>query len=106
MIAFSSISTFQVRLPSGNNQTLIIYIRDIEDCITEYNIPSIAVIPDLTEINDFINGSKDSITRLLSGQNQNIVSQILTLFSQQLNTMSNDDLNEAVSSKLNFIINN
>ncbi len=101
MIAFSSVSTFQVRLPAGDDQTLIIYIRDIDDCITEYNISSVTVILDSTEINDFINGSQNSIVQLLSSQNQNIVSQIITLLSQQFNIMSNENLNKTISSKLN-----
>lgn len=111
MIAFSSVSNFQVQLPAGDDQTsllnLIIDIRDQLDCITEYNISSVTVIPDSEGINDLMNNIQSSsnsinnnpIVRLLASGNQNTVGQILTSLSQQFNKMNNQSLNQAVSSK-------
>ncbi|CAF1689523.1 unnamed protein product, partial [Adineta ricciae] len=59
MIVFSPVSTFQVRLPSGNNETslvnIIIVIRDLFDCTTELSMSSISVTVNLADITDFIN---------------------------------------------------
>ena len=50
IVAYSTVSTFQVRLPCGDDSTsllhLIVHIRDQLDCITEFNLSSITVIPD------------------------------------------------------------
>jgi len=118
MIAFSPVSTFQVQLPSGDDQTsvlhLIIYIEDLVDCITEYNMSSVTVTPDLVGINNLINDIQSSsgsltsnpIVRLLASQNQNTVSQIITSLSQQFNKMNSESIDTAVSGKLYIIINN
>ena len=49
-VAFSTISTFEVRLPAGDDQTsllhLIVSIRDTSYCTTELNMSSIHVRPD------------------------------------------------------------
>jgi hypothetical protein len=114
IIAYSSISTFQVRLPAGDNQTsllyLIISIRDQLDGITEYNLSSVIVRLDLQELNNFINdiehlSNTNSIVQLLASENQNIVGQIITSFSQQLNQMNNQNINQAVSSKFRYFDN-
>jgi hypothetical protein len=109
--AFSFISTFQGRLPAGDDQTsllhLIIRIRDTFDCITELNMSSIIVVPDSTGINDLINslqGSSNTITnnpiaQLLASENQNIVGQLITSLSQQFNKMNDESVENAVSSK-------
>jgi hypothetical protein len=119
MIAFSSVSNFQVQLPAGDDQTsllnLIIDIRDQLDCITEYNnISSVTVIPDSEGINDLMNNIQSSsnsinnnpIVRLLASGNQNTVGQILTSLSQQFNKMNNQSFNQAVSSKSSIFIHN
>jgi len=111
MIAFSTVSYFQVRLPSGDNQTSLlnvaIYIRDILDCLTVVNMSSVSVITDSLVINDLINSiqsSSSSITsnplvQLLSSGNQNTVGQVLTSISQQFNTMNSANVDKAASSK-------
>jgi hypothetical protein len=111
IIAFSSISEFEVRLPFGDDNTsilnLFISIRDTLGCITEFNMSSIIITPDLLGINDLINtfqNSIDSLTinpfiRLLSSENQNTVGQILTSLSQQFNKINIESLQTAVSSK-------
>jgi hypothetical protein len=116
IIAFSSISTFQVRLPSGNNQTslinLIIHIRDTLDCIAEYNMPSMIVASDSTLSSELMNNFRTSpndiannpIIQLLASGNQNTVGQIISSFSQEFNQMNNENIDKAVSSKSLFYL--
>ena len=112
MIAFSSVSTFQVQLPSGNGPTfrlaLIIYIRDTRDCITEWNLTSIVVRPDSDALDDLITQLEDPssgltnnpLTQLLVKGNPNTVGQVISSLSQQFNQMNTRNLHEAVSSNL------
>jgi hypothetical protein len=111
MIAFSTVSDFQVRLPSGDNQTSLlnvaIYIRDILDCLTVVNMSSVSVITDSVIINDLINNIQSSssaitnnpLVQLLSSENQNTVGQVLISLSQQFNTMNNANIDKAASGK-------
>jgi hypothetical protein len=111
MIAFSTVSDFQVRLPSGDNQTSLInvaiYIRDILDCLTVVNMSSVSVRTDSEIINDLINNIQSSssaitsnpLVQLLSSGNQNTVGQVLTSVSQQFNTMNSANVDKAASSK-------
>jgi len=87
MIAFSSFSSFQVYLPSGENQILVVEIRDQLNCLTKFNLSSISVETD-SQLN----------TNLLSTGNQNTVSQLLTSFSQQFNQINEENIDKAVSS--------
>ena len=108
IIAFSSVSDFKVRLPAGNENTslldLVVTIRDTRDCITEFNLTSVIVTPDLSSISDLMNtfqNSTDSLSanplvRLLSSGNQNTVAQVLTSLSQQFNRLNTQALNKAV----------
>jgi hypothetical protein len=109
IIAFSPVSTFQIRLPSGDDQTLLHLIVDIRDqlnSITEFNMTSVNVIPDSAGIADLINNIQSSssgitanpIVQLLASENQNIVGQILTSLSQQFNQMNSESVDNAVSS--------
>ncbi|CAF3807836.1 unnamed protein product [Rotaria sp. Silwood1] len=109
IMAFSPVSDFQVRLLTGENQTLllniVIYIRDFLDCITEVNMSSISVISDSAGINDLINNIQSSsneitnnpIVQLLYSGNQNIVGQIITSLSQYFNQMNTESVDDAVS---------
>ncbi|CAF3980133.1 unnamed protein product [Rotaria sp. Silwood2] len=109
IIAFSPVSIFQVRLPAGDDQTsilnIVIYIRDILDCLTEMNMSSVSIVPDSTSITDLINNLQSSsneiennpIVQLLASGNQNIVGQIITSISQQFNKMNNESLDNAAS---------
>ncbi|CAF1302442.1 unnamed protein product [Adineta ricciae] len=110
MIAFSSISTFQVLLPIGDDQTstlhLTVHIRDSLDCVTEYNLSSVTVLSDLTGINDLVNSIQSSsdnsanspLLQLLASGNPNTVGQILSSVSQQFNKINNESVNKAVLS--------
>ena len=110
MISFSPISTFQARLPVGNDQTsllhLIVRIRDRLECITELNITSVYVRPDSAAMNDLINSLQSSssstnnpIIQLLASGNQNTVGQVISSISQQFNKKNSESMNSAVSSK-------
>jgi hypothetical protein len=113
IIAFSSVSIFQVQLPSGDDPTsivhLIVNIRDQLDCITEYNMSSVVVLPDSEGIDDLINSLPNQLTnnrivQLLASGNQNTVGQVLISLSQQLNKMNLENLDEAVSSRVSIFI--
>jgi hypothetical protein len=111
MIGFSSISTFDVQLPAGDDNSsmvnLIVHIRDTFECITEYNMSSVSVIPDTTVINNLINNlqvstsaaNNNPIVQLLASGNQNTVGQVITSLSQVFNKMNTQSIQNAVSSK-------
>src|SRR5215813_13256840 len=104
MIAFSSTSNFQIRLPAGNDNTslvnLVIHIRDIYDCVAEYNLSSPIVVPDTAGINNLIENlqistsatNNNPIVQLLAGGNQNDVGQVITSLSQVFNQMNTENL--------------
>ncbi|CAF4148171.1 unnamed protein product, partial [Adineta steineri] len=110
MIAYSSVSSFQVRLPSGDNQTsllnIAISIHDLLDCVVEVNMSSVYVIVDSVGMNDLMTSLQSSpnaltnnpIVQLLSSGNQNTVGQILTAISQQFNQLNSENIEQAVSS--------
>jgi len=87
MIAFSSESSFKVYLPSGENQILVVEIRDQLNCLTRFNLSSISIEADFQLNNN-----------LLVTGNQNTVSQLSTSLSLQLNQINEGNINKAVSS--------
>ncbi|CAF1443700.1 unnamed protein product, partial [Adineta ricciae] len=109
IIAYSTVPMFQVLLPAGNNQTtllhLTVYIRDQMDCTTVLNLSSVSVISDTIAVTNLINdiqsssnrSTTNSIIQLLASGNQNLVGQVLTSVSQQLNQMNDESLDRAVS---------
>ena len=115
MIGFSLTPTFKLRLPVGNNKSSLInvtvYIRDKYDSFTKYYISSVNVSKDTIEIENLFKSFKDSKSALTSNSfvkgllagNQNDIGQILTSLSQQLNKINNDNLNNVVSSKSEFV---
>ena len=108
MISFSFFSTFQARLPVGNDQTsllhLIIRIRDRLECITEFDLTSVYVRPDSAGMNDLMNNLQSSsttnnpIVQLLASGNQNTVGQVISSISQQFNQKNTENMNNAISS--------
>ena len=114
MIAFSSVFTFQVQLPNGNDPafslSLVIYVRDTRDCITEWNLTSIVVRSDsaaldalLNQLADPSSGSTNNpLTELLVKGNANTVGQVISSVSQQFNQKNKQNLQDAVSSNLVF----
>ena len=105
MIAFSSVSTFQIQLPSGDEQTglihLTISIRDQLNSVTEFNnLSSVVVRSDSSVMNDLLTNQQNSnnrIVELLSNGNQNTISQVLTSVSNQLNKINEQSLTKAAS---------
>ncbi|CAF4361336.1 unnamed protein product, partial [Adineta steineri] len=108
IVAYSTISSFQVRLPPGDDQTsllhLFVHIRNQFDCVTEFNLPSVTVMPDLVGLTDFINNIqnlsseliRNPITQLLGSQNQNVVGQLIISLSQQLNKMNSENIDTTI----------
>jgi hypothetical protein len=107
MLAFSFVSTIQLLLPPTNDNTsllnIVVYIRDTYDCAKQFNISSILVESDLTQIDGLIGNSRNSTTnaffQMLNSGNQNAVSQVVTSISQQSNTINNQAIQTALESK-------
>jgi hypothetical protein len=112
MIAFSSVSTMQIRLPAGNDNTssinLIVYIRDTFDGVTEFNVSSIVVGSDSEQINNLVDSlqttgsgiTNNPLVRILSSGNQNTVSQVISSLSQAFNKINSQTVENAVASKM------
>ena len=112
IVAFSPVSTFQVRLPAGNDQTsllhLIIRVRDTRECIAEWNMTSISVVPDSSAINDLIVEIQSSsastmndnpVVRLLNSGDLNTVCQLTSSFSKWVNKKNSDNIDVAALGK-------
>ena len=82
---------------------MIVHIQDTADCVTVYNLSSIFVRSDSNEtlnlMNNITNSSANPLTQLLASRNQNIVGQVISSLSQQLNTMNNQTIDRVISSK-------
>ena len=109
LIAYSSVSTFEVYLPAdGDSLDLLIEIRDQRDCFTEWtNLSSITIRTDSTVLDDLmenlVNGSRTSnfFIELLTRGTQNQVGQLINSLSRQLTKMDEDNLQMAISSQFN-----
>jgi hypothetical protein len=103
IIAFSPNSTFDVRLPAGNDLHLVIHIRDLLDSITEYdNISSITVLSDLTsdfELIKTLRESNNELNEMLSSGNQNQIGQVINLISQIFDQINSQIVEKALSSQ-------
>ena len=110
MVAFSSLPSFDVRLPCGDDDNasslhLMVVIRDTSDCVNELNMTSVSVRPDSSTIAELVAVLDNStpllttnpVVQLLSGGNQNTVSQILSSLSQQFNTINTASINIATA---------
>ena len=110
MLAFSSVSYFNLRLPSPNgNETrlyLTVTIRDTLDCVTSVNVSSVLVTVDVSSMTQFVDALSDStntwttnpLARLLSSGNQNTVAQVITSLSQHFNQIEERSVADALSS--------
>jgi hypothetical protein len=103
MLAFSSVSNTQLILPATNDNTallnIVAYIRDTYDCVTEFNMPSVFVEPDLIGIDSLQNSATNSFIQILASGNQNRVSQVITSLSRQFNAINNQAIETALASK-------
>ncbi|CAF1683607.1 unnamed protein product, partial [Adineta ricciae] len=112
IVAFSSDSIFQVRLPAIDNQTSIlrlsVHIRDRFYCTTEYFLTEVQVRTDSMVISNLISQLQNSsteittnpIVRLLASENQNIVGQVIISLSQDFNKVNKDLIGNVFSSKI------
>ena len=104
MIAFSSVSEFEVNLPSSDDLRLSILVRDQRDCLTEWtNLSRLIVKVETNAFDDLLQSPKgfspsNPFLQVLSIPNQNRVGQILSSLSQQINRANQDNLQKAVSS--------
>ncbi len=115
LIAYSFVPNFDVRLPSGDNDTslinLMILIEDNLGCIKEINISSVNIIKNINEVNNLINILQNpsnqiinnQFIQLLSSGNQNTIGQITSSLSNEFNQMNYENINNAISSKILFI---
>ena len=113
LIAFSSVSIFEVYLPAGQDPfDLLIEIRDRRDCLTEWtNLSSIGVRTDSTVLADLmknlVNGSTTAsmnpFIQFLTRGTHNQVGQMVNSLSQQINRMDEDNLQMATSSQSNVL---
>ena len=112
MLAYSSSSRSYLRLPAGSgNRSLInivVEIRDILNCVTEYRISPVVVEADSAEINSLVDVMQQSsiatmntnpTVQLLSSGNPNLIGQILTSISQAFNEMNTQQVASAVTSE-------
>lgn len=103
MLAFSLVSNTQLLLPAANDNTsllhIVAYIHDTFDCVTEFNMSSVLVEPDLTGINNWENSTNNTYVQMLAGGNQNTVTQILTSVSRQFNKINTQAVETAMASK-------
>jgi hypothetical protein len=111
ILGFTTQSSFQLQLPAGDDNNLLlnmsVRIRDMLDSVTEYNMQTIMVLLDSSEITALIDvvqqpdneANSNPLVQLLASGNQNIVGQILTSLSQVLNKMSGENMQVAVASK-------
>jgi hypothetical protein len=118
IVGFTTQSTFQLRLPAGddNNSFLnvTVHIRDMLNSVTKYNMQTIVVLPDSTEITALIDvvqqpgneANSNLFVQLLASGNQNTVGQILTSLSRIFNKMSTENVESAVASEYSSIISN
>ncbi|UJR16137.1 hypothetical protein I4U23_003048 [Adineta vaga] len=106
IIGFSSLSSFNVRLPCGggdDNTSLLhlnVIVRDRLNCVTEINITSVIVTTDASMIDNLVSilgNPTNPIVQLLSSGNQNIVGQILISLSQQFNKINAQLLDSAIT---------
>ena len=107
MLGFSFASDFWVQLLSSNSNTsllhLVVYIRDTLGSVTEYNLSSIVVGPHralVDRLENFTRGINDSflLSRLNSG-NQNMLSQLITSVSHQLNQLTDQMVDTLIASR-------
>ena len=93
IVAFSVVPSFEVRFTTeqenGTTLNLVVRIRDQLGSVTNYNLSSIFIQPDLVGWNDFIssvtNSSANPFAELLNSGNQNQVTQVISGLAQQFN---------------------
>jgi hypothetical protein len=109
MLAFSISPSLEIQLPASDANTslnLTVHIRDVLNCVAEFEMGPVNVLSDQTAIESFIdaiqnlgNGSTSNpIIQALAGGNQNIVGQVVVSLSQEFNKRNKQNLEAAVAS--------
>lgn len=110
IVAYTNKSTLQIYLPVGDKHTslfiLIVYIRDTFNSFTKYEMKPVIVQPIHKEMNFLIdmldNPTRDSMMfplfNLLNSRNPNLVTQTINSLAFQLNQISEQNLEVAISS--------
>ena len=120
MLASTPESTIQLRLPAGaagiSSISITIYISDTLNCVAQFNMSSVNVVPDLEATNTLIDVLQQSsvtdinsnpVIQLLASGNQNTIGQVLTSVSQVLNGLNQQSVEAAVGCKyVNFFFEN
>ena len=105
LIAFSSISTFKVYLPTTIDPIpLMISIRDRRNCAAEWtNLSSIFVQSDFNLSASLDEPTTNPLVQLLSSANPNVVGQVIGSLSEDLYQLNNENLQETIQSR-SFIL--
>ena len=111
MLASTSVSSSQLQLPAGSDNTslvnVVVHIRDMLNGVTQFDMQSVVVVPDVAGISTLVNVLQQSSTatintnpiiQLLAGGNQNTVGQVITSLSQVFNEMNSQSVQTAVAS--------
>ena len=110
MIAFSPLTTFQVRLPAGSDNTsllhLFVHVRDTFDGIASLNITPVTVLQDPDDdVHVLVNGlvassvNQSLLLQRFLVEHQNNVDQLLTSLARDLDRIDAIDLQNAVDSE-------
>jgi hypothetical protein len=116
MIGFTTETIFQARMSIGDlNSTMLhitVRVRDMLGTVTELDIQSISVVPNMIDISALISVAQStvnissktskSLLRILYGGNDNDVCQCLISVSQILNNMAKNSLLLALKSMSTF----
>lgn len=113
MLAYSYQPPFALRLPTGNSNTslvnIIVQVRDILNCVTEYTLRPVIVRSDAAEVTTLIDAlqqtsvqtiNNNPTIQLLASGNPNVVGQVLTSVSQVFNQINNENIDNAISSEM------
>jgi hypothetical protein len=110
MLAFTPTSLSQLRMLAGDGNTsslnLIGNVRDTLDCVAEFNMTSVTIVPDSVGIASFVDAvqnlgsgiTNNPLVQLLASGNQNTVGQVIVSLSQEFNKMNDQSVANAVSS--------
>lgn len=110
MLGFTTESTFKIRLPAGDESTyflnIVVHIRDKIDCVKEYDMDPVIVVPDLQEINNLIEmvqepkheETKGPFVHALASTDQNRIIQIIILLAKELNKMNQQNIRDSIMS--------
>ena len=101
IIAFSPVSNFTIRLPSGK-LNLVLQIRNHNYQITKLNLTTIEIFSDLSLLHSFLKSFQENnypILQILHIKDQNLIAQIISSLSQQLNEITDENLRKSIRSK-------